>query len=432
MSAGVEALASCEPGSLAPPAAGCGRGGGASRCVVEPDPGLAGGPSQRYGGAAARCGTAGSARSGASPSLEVELGPRVGVGGLDRVDALVERAGQETDRHPRGDPAGPCQHDHGRGELHAVAGLRLEEVRDRVVLGEAAVGVLHGPGQLEGVGVVRRCGGTPGWPAPPRCGWRPRARPGPRGRGPPAPRPGRAAGRLRVPGRRRAAWGPARAALAAGRARRSHRVGLRRAVDHWRPGSGGRGPNGRRRGRPRRAGTALRSGVPGAGSPPRRRGTSCGPPRRRARGAARRTGLRLNRTGSLVGLPLLVSGRRSSTPTRSGVRFGAVRACTTGPAPASGRRGCGRGRASVLRPNWPSLNPVGVGGAPQAVDEVARGKVGEDDRAATTAAPGRRRRGCARAWQSRRRRRRRERRPEDEGGSGAPPSQRGDALAARP
>ena len=156
-----------------------------------------------------------------------------------------------------------------------------------------------------------------------------------------------------------------------------HRVGAPSRGRPWRPGSRGPDPNGRRRGRQRRAGTAQRSAVPGAGTPPRRRGTSCGPPRSRARGQGDHR-VAAYRTGSSVGLPLLVTvGGEHPDPQRGRVR--------------SGRRvrQDGRLRAVVeaagevdrgVQADLAVAEARGVGGAAQSVDEVAGRKVRQDRR----------------------------------------------------
>ena len=71
----------------------------------------------------------------------------------------VDGAGQEPDRHPGRDAGGPREHDHGRGELHAVAALGLQEAGQRLV-GQVPVGGLVG--QLEGVGELSGRAGRPG------------------------------------------------------------------------------------------------------------------------------------------------------------------------------------------------------------------------------------------------------------------------------
>ena len=126
--------------------AGCWAGRRRWRCRSSPTPGSSGGSSRASTAAPAHCGTGGVGSKRSQPdALEVELGPGVGVGGRDRVDALVERAGQETDRHPRGDPAGPGQHDHAPWRTARSSRSWSEEVRDGVGPGGRPLASLTGP-----------------------------------------------------------------------------------------------------------------------------------------------------------------------------------------------------------------------------------------------------------------------------------------------
>ena len=175
-----------------------------------------------------------------------------------------------------GIPALAGHHDHGRGELHAVADLGPQEQRDGVgplVLAEV---VLDRLGQLERVGEAAVCAqvlldGAGG--LDPRGVLRHDVvdqladdRPG---------RPGRPAG---LPGRR-----PPRGRPGRSWARDSWRgverevgeaVGPRGPVDRWRPRCCGPGPRSRGRGRRTPAGSGPRSGAPRCGSPRRTPGRS--------------------------------------------------------------------------------------------------------------------------------------------------------------
>ena len=82
-------------------------------------------------------------------ALEVQLGPRVQVVRVDldalhALDALLRRrALRVPDGDARGDADLAGEHRHRRGEVHAVAGLRLEELRDDVEAA-AVVALLDG------------------------------------------------------------------------------------------------------------------------------------------------------------------------------------------------------------------------------------------------------------------------------------------------
>ena len=82
-------------------------------------------------------------------ALEVQLGPRVQVVrvDLDALHALDPLIGGRALRVPDGDARGDAdlagEHRHRRGEVHAVAGLRLEELRDDVEAA-AVVALLDG------------------------------------------------------------------------------------------------------------------------------------------------------------------------------------------------------------------------------------------------------------------------------------------------